>query len=78
MKAHKGEEIVCKCPKPAGRFHRDVEDGASISSDDIAIFTWLCTLDALAGRWTCKTCKATVAEQVSGGWRVNTRKGWLE
>ena len=37
MKAYKGEKIVCKCPQPAGEFHRDVDDRASISNDDIAI-----------------------------------------
>ena len=38
MKAHAGEEIVCKCAQPAGNFRHNVEDHASISSDDIAIF----------------------------------------
>ena len=31
MKAHKGDEIVCGCPQPAGSFLRDVHDHASIS-----------------------------------------------
>jgi hypothetical protein len=37
MKAHKGEEIICKCPRPAGTFLSDVDQGSSISSEDIAI-----------------------------------------
>jgi hypothetical protein len=39
MKAHKGEEIICKCPRPAGTFLSDVDQGSSISSEDIAIFS---------------------------------------
>ena len=38
MKAHKGDQIVCKCGQPAGFFGRDVEDRASISSSHI-VFT---------------------------------------
>ena len=37
MRAHKGDEIVCKCGQPAGFFDRDVEDRASISSSHIVL-----------------------------------------
>ena len=37
MKAHKGDQIVCKCGQPAGFFDRDVEDCASISSSHIGL-----------------------------------------
>lgn len=77
MKAHKGDKIVCKCDQPAGSFHKDVNDGASITSNDIA-FTLSGAHDDF-GRWVCPTCKESVAERFVGDrWRVRTRKGWLE
>jgi hypothetical protein len=76
MKVHKGEGIVCRCPQPAGSFLPDVDDGASISSRDIAISLPWSSIEAW--RYVCKMCKATVAE-LSGDHRlVRTRKGWLE
>ena len=80
MKAHKGEQIVCDCPKPVGYFDRDVEDGASIVEADFAIYADLCALDDLDRRWVCQTCEATVAERVSEDdyrWQVKKGKGWL-
>ena len=77
MKAHKGEEIVCRCPEPAGRFLRDVDDHASISPHDIAISLPWSSIEAW--RYVCPTCNATVAQRFSGDhWRVMTRNGWLE
>ena len=32
MKAREGEEIVCKCSRPAGTFLSDIDQGSSISS----------------------------------------------
>jgi hypothetical protein len=34
MKARKGEEIVCGCARPAGRFRHDIADHDGILSDD--------------------------------------------
>jgi hypothetical protein len=79
MKAHEGEEIVCKCSQPAGDFRRDVEDHGTISFEDIAI-----TLPGGAHHdpgfvWVCPMCNATVAQRFSDGhWGVNTKKGWRE
>ena len=58
MKAHAGEEIVCKCTQPAGNFRHNVEDHASISSDDIAISPDLPVPDA-DHRVVCPTCEET-------------------
>jgi hypothetical protein len=78
MKAHKGDEIVCDCPPPAGRFRRDVEDGANILTDDIEI-----TLNGGAHHdrgfvWVCPTCDVAVAQNFGDRWGVMTRNGWLE
>jgi hypothetical protein len=78
MKTHAGEEIVCKCTQPAGNFRHNVEDHASISSDDIAISPDLPVPDA-DHRVLCPTCEETVAQRFSGDrWGVNTKKGWLK
>jgi hypothetical protein len=78
MKAHEGEEIVCKCAQPAGNFRHNVEDHASISSDDIAISPDLPVPDD-DDRVVCPTCKTLMAQRLSGDrWGVMTRNGWLE
>jgi hypothetical protein len=74
MKAFMGDEIVCDCPPPAGRFRRDVLDDAAISGGDFAIDLSLSSIEA--GRYVCKMCKATVAELSGAHWRVRTRNGW--
>jgi hypothetical protein len=83
VSAPKGQEIVCDCAQPSGRFHKDLDDRASISSNDIEIPLPVVEL----GRWVCPTCKATVAERfgdrtvaqpLGDRWRVRTRNGWLE
>ena len=76
MKAHKGEEIVCRCPQPAGSFLRDVEDGANILTDDVAITLPWSTIEAW--RYVCPTCHVTVAQNFGDRWGVMTRSGWLE
>jgi hypothetical protein len=76
MKAFKGDEIVCDCPRPAGSFLRDVDDGASISTDDIAITLPWSTIEAW--RYVCPTCHVTVAQNFGDHWRVRTRNGRLE
>jgi hypothetical protein len=76
MKVHKGEEIACKCLRPAGNFIRDIDAHASISSEDIAISV-PGVPDAL-GCWVCPDCGEEVAQRFSGDqWRVRTRRGWL-
>jgi hypothetical protein len=63
MKAHEGEEIVCECVQPAGDFRHDVEDHASITSDDIAITLTGGVHHDWGFVWVCPTCNATVAER---------------
>ena len=75
MKAHKGEEIICKCAQPAGIFRRDIDALDSISSDDFEISRGV-TEDHV--RWVCPTCKATVAQLSCDHYGVMTRKGWRE
>jgi hypothetical protein len=76
MKAHKGEEIVCKCSRPAGTFLSDVDQGSSISSEDIAI-----SLPGVAddlGCWVCPKCGEEVAQRYGADeWRAKTKRGWL-
>jgi hypothetical protein len=76
MKAIKGEGIVCKCPRPAGNFLRDIDDETSISSEDIAIA--LPGFPGGLGCWVCAECGEEVAQRFSGDqWRVRTKRGWL-
>jgi hypothetical protein len=77
MKAHKGEEIVCDCPRPAGNFLRDIDEDARISSEDIAISLPGAHDDL--GRWVCPDCKEQVAQRFAGDqWCVRTRRGLLQ
>ena len=77
MKVRKGEEIVCDCPRPAGNFLRDVDEDASISSEDIAISLPGAHDDL--GRWVCPDCKEQVAQRFAGDqWCVRTRRGLLQ
>jgi hypothetical protein len=76
MKAVKGEGIVCKCPRPAGNFLRDIDDETSISSENIAIA--LPGVPDSLGCWVCPECGEEVAQRFSGDqWRVRTKRGWL-
>lgn len=75
MKAYRGEEIICQCGRVAGDFRNDVPDGASISSQDIAIS--LPGAPDFLGRHLCPDCKAEVARFEHGHWRVLTRRGLL-
>jgi hypothetical protein len=75
-KAVKGEGIVCKCLRPAGDFLCDVDDNASISSDDLAIF--LPGVPDDFGRWVCPECKEEVALFSGKRWRVKTKRGWID
>jgi hypothetical protein len=64
--------------QPGGNFRHDVEDQATISSDDIAISPDLPVPDD-DGCVVCPTCETLVAQRFSGDrWGVNTEKGWLE
>ena len=76
MKAHKGEEIVCNCARPAGSFRHDVEDRGRISSEDIAISLPGAPDDN--GCWVCPTCKAAVARFIGDHWQVKTKNGLLD
>jgi hypothetical protein len=76
MKAHTGEEIICKCPRPAGTFLSDVDQGSSISSEDIAIFLPGAVDDF--GCWVCPKCGEEVAQRYGADqWRAKTKRGWL-
>ena len=76
MKAHKGEEIICKCPRPAGTFLSDVDQGSSISSEDIVIF--LPGVGDDFGCWVCPKCGEEVAQcYAADQWRAKTKRGWL-
>jgi hypothetical protein len=76
MKAHKGDQIVCKCAQPAGHFDRDVEDLAHISSRDIVFSVPLAHHGS--HRHVCPTCHEPVAYFLGDRWRVKTRKGFIE
>ena len=76
MNAHKGDKIVCKCGQPAGSFLENVDDGATISSEDIDLEVTL-ALDN-PDRYVCSHCNEPVAYLVSGRWQVMTTKGWRE
>jgi hypothetical protein len=75
MKARKDDPVVCECGEPGGKFLQDVQNGAPIKSEDLA-------LNALPGDATvyaCKNCRKTFATLVSGwGWRVRTMTGWID
>ena len=78
MKAYQGEEIICYCPKPAGGFRRDVDDGTSISTDDIEIEPLDWSLEN-GGHWFCPACEAIVARRfLDRHWQVRTKRGWIE
>ena len=78
MKAHKGDQIVCECAQPAGRFDRNVEDGANVSGKDFIITLLPGDVPNGGDHWFCPTCKETVARFSGDRWRVRTRNGWLE
>ena len=75
MKARKDDPIVCECGEPGGKFLHDVQGGAPIKSEDLA-------LDAPPGDATlyaCTKCGRTFATLVPGwGWRVRTMSGWID
>ena len=76
MRAHKGDEIVCKCGQPAGFFDRDVEDRASISSSHIVLTAPLAPDDPHCH--VCSVCDEPVVHFLGDRWRVRARNGWLE
>jgi hypothetical protein len=80
MKTRMGEQIVCGCARPAGRFRHDVDDRDGILSDDIELFLDAGTaFDAANGRWVRPMCKMEPASRVSGDrWRARTKRGWVE
>jgi hypothetical protein len=77
MKASKGQEIVCDCARPAGRFRQDVANGVNISTDDIELDLPWTAVDDISRRVVCPTCKTEAARFVGDHWQVRTRSGWL-
>jgi hypothetical protein len=72
MKASEGQEIVCNCPRPVGRFSSDVDDRANGSARDFEI-----SLDGVPddeGRWVCPICEIEVARFFGDHWRVITQR----
>jgi hypothetical protein len=80
MKAWKEDLIVCDCPAPApsaGKFRKDVEDKAPVTTDAIAIDT--SNTDIHDNGYSCRKCHATVAQKVrEGEWSVRSRSGWVK
>lgn len=72
MKARTNDRIVCEEGHVMGRFRKDVEDEAAITSEDFEI-------DADIGdfKYTCKKCGKEIAVLYENRWRVHIGRGWI-
>ena len=76
MKAAAGDPIECACGYQVGAFINSIEDGAPVTRNDIAMFSFSPNIEA--NRLRCKSCETVIAETVKLDlWRVHGRDGWI-